>query len=770
MTMFVRIKRSSCWVTAGMFFFGTLFLSITGTQNMSFASGLEEVKVITLDASNRFGQGTNKPEEVVDSIFDNMTVELSGGGGVQDAGIGYLSLSDGTQNMKPFIWVPNADDNSVSKIHTQTGAEVGRYKVSGGDASPSRTTVDLYGNCYVLNRKTGTVVKIGNVDEGIPGISYLDRNGNGVVDTSRPLPNGTASVLPWGEDEAVLFEVMLFPTSASPGKPTHTYRENLKQNQQYDNYVRDIKPRGAAVDRDNNVWIATWAPKTMYYISGLDGTVLASFNAGHSSYGMIIDGSNADFDYLWSTQGAGGSFVFRHKIDRKKLLGGEPNFLVETRSFNQGNTLYTVALDKILNPSNPALERDLVLSAPWGSHTFRAMVQQSPGSAVFNNIHITLPGQHGRGIQTDRFGSIWHAQTHDLFIARMRYDETGTVSNPHGRLLVEQSIYTADILGRFLRRNNGGVPVALSTRQGQPFGLSMDQEGNVWAIMGQDFKMRIKPNSSGNVSTVIDPTVHPTRYNDHISIFKGNSNGIQYAYSDMTGSVVNRFNNANGRWTVILDGQDTNAIFDGLTLDKDLQGGSLEIQIRTSKDRVTWSSPIIFQNEVGEKGLLESYRNKELAKGRFVMITMNVRRANVMAPSPVIRSMNLYQGVPVQLIFSEDGIYNYMLVDTLDVVEMTPDGVEITKTLKVFGSEVEILYNPQQPSLGGLTWTVMDQIPTGGVEILDTDKVNVKRFKFSDEVLSRPQIRVKVVSDDYDAETGKHYETWVIISFRADFQ
>ena len=51
----------------------------------------------------------------------------------------------------PFIWVPNSHSspcqgcgcgNSISKIDTETGNELGRYLVAPSFSNPSRTTVD----------------------------------------------------------------------------------------------------------------------------------------------------------------------------------------------------------------------------------------------------------------------------------------------------------------------------------------------------------------------------------------------------------------------------------------------------------------------------------------------------------------------------------------------------------------------------------------------------------------------------------------------------
>ena len=57
----------------------------------------------------------------------------------------------------PFIWIANSGENTVSKLSTRTGEEVGRYKVG---ANPSRTSVDLDGNVFVASRDSHEITKI----------------------------------------------------------------------------------------------------------------------------------------------------------------------------------------------------------------------------------------------------------------------------------------------------------------------------------------------------------------------------------------------------------------------------------------------------------------------------------------------------------------------------------------------------------------------------------------------------------------------------------
>lgn len=170
-----------------------------------------------------------------------------------------LQLSNNTTNssgiVQPFIWVPNSNEGTVSKVDTLTGNELGRYRTCpesvSSYANPSRTTVDLQGNCWVGNRQTGTAVKIGLYENG----QYIDRNHNGIIETSHDL-NGDGVItgnelLPWGQDECVLYEVILIPGSEGTYVPGE-YKGA------YVNDYYNPGPRGLAVDSKNNVWIGTF--------------------------------------------------------------------------------------------------------------------------------------------------------------------------------------------------------------------------------------------------------------------------------------------------------------------------------------------------------------------------------------------------------------------------------------------------------------------------------------------------------------------------------
>ncbi|OEU50119.1 MAG: hypothetical protein BA871_07310 [Desulfuromonadales bacterium C00003096] len=193
-------------------------------------------------------------------------------------GVEYKTVPDqlqlnNTSTTLPFIWVPNSNEGTVSKVNTSDGRELGRYLTgpNASTANPSRTTVDLQGNCWVGNRNTGTVVKIGLCENG--------QCGAGVINTSKDL-NGDGNVtgneiLNWSEDDCVLFEVLLGNSGSIP--------------------------RGLAIDANNDLWAGTSAlagGNKFYHIGGDNGTIFDTIDISpYISYGALIDGNGN----IWSS-------------------------------------------------------------------------------------------------------------------------------------------------------------------------------------------------------------------------------------------------------------------------------------------------------------------------------------------------------------------------------------------------------------------------------------------------------------------------------------
>jgi len=188
--------------------------------------------------------------------------------GVLD-GVNYTEVPNQLQLNKvpttfPFAWIANSGEGTVSKIDTVTGLEVARYRTgpNGGSDSPSRTAVDVDGSCWVANRAfgiQGSVVKI-RMTGGV------DRNGNGVIDTS----TGPGDVKPWWEDERVVVAVNVGPSNGVP--------------------------RSLAIDGNGDVWVGLYNTSKYVVLDGDTGDWIADVPVSGNPYGAAIDAQGI----MWS--------------------------------------------------------------------------------------------------------------------------------------------------------------------------------------------------------------------------------------------------------------------------------------------------------------------------------------------------------------------------------------------------------------------------------------------------------------------------------------
>lgn len=222
----------------------------------------------------------------------------------------------------PVAWIANAGEDTVSKFDTNLNKEIARYRTWFGPAgqpgyfghlgnaysgaAPSRTSVDINGNAYVLNRhfsqgtqNGGTIVKI--LAEG-----FIDRNGNGVMDTSVDANNdgiiAGAEILPMGDangngiiDDSEIQDERIAWVKRVPdgiGAPlVNTGRLG----------------RAMCIGTDGNLWVGMFNDRTYYKVRSSDGATIAGPisttptagqpNAGSwTPYGCLIDANGT----LWS--------------------------------------------------------------------------------------------------------------------------------------------------------------------------------------------------------------------------------------------------------------------------------------------------------------------------------------------------------------------------------------------------------------------------------------------------------------------------------------
>jgi len=332
----------------------------------------------------------------------------------------------GESSVPPFIWVPNDAEGSVSKVDTRTGREIGRYRTcpAGITGLPSRTTVDLVGNCWVGNRQCGTVVKIGLLERG----QFIDRNGNGVPDTSQDI-NGDGDItgselLAWGQDECVLYEVVVIAGREGTFVPG-TYTGG------YANDYLTPGPRGMAVDAQGNVWAGTYGTKKYYYLDGSTAQILRTVDVSsvnHTAYGAVIDASGI----LWSSG--------NDKNHLLRLNPADDSFSV----LNLGHLVYGLGIDRnnhlfVSSADNSgSLSRVDVLAATkdwtvrlynaqgvtvtddgdvWEANYDRNVVTRRANDGA---LKATIPvGSTPCGMAVDAAGRVWVTDRGDEYIHRI---------------------------------------------------------------------------------------------------------------------------------------------------------------------------------------------------------------------------------------------------------------------------------------------------------------------------------------------------------------
>ena len=496
-----------------------LVFSTFGMINLSFAAAIISSRTYTIDAD--FDEGVLVGLEH-DTVIDQLQLSKE-----------HVTL--------PFIWVPNTGQGTVSKINTETGDELGRYWVMpdpdhehwiGKSSSPSRTTVDLQGNCWVGNRQAGTVVKIGLFEAGI----WHDRNGDGVCQTSQDENNdGNITgdeLLPWGEDECVLFEVNLYVGNkgtyvpgAGPGI--------------YDIEPWRTSPRGLAIDADNNLWAGTCPgtydniynyPSTYHHIDGETGAIMEEVvMKDHAAYGAVIDPNGI----LWSSMRPTGT------PEHPFLVRFDPETLLQERIYLQNRWTYGLGLDYLGN----------LFVSGWNLRNLhRVNINRFPGD-LFPQSSLgewTKGGPYNaRGVACTADNDVWVASTSGNRV--YRYD------------------------------NNGNLKTSIVVGNG-PTGVAVDAAGKVWVCnVGDEFIKRIDPNLGDDNFGSVDLEKRII------------GSGGHYGYSDMTGIIARTITTRIGTWTVTFDSDESDTPWGTVSWNGE-ELNSITVKVRSSNDESTWSA------------------------------------------------------------------------------------------------------------------------------------------------------------------------------------
>jgi hypothetical protein len=253
---------------------------------------------------------------------------LDGLEAVAAADNGHLQFKTNLPPQFPFINVACSDRGTVARINTTNGMVIGEYLTTPAGlvytdqteykgASPSRTTVDQYGNVWVANRcdnrtisgtNYGSITRIGLIIGGsrfdkvgsnyvpnpqgqyvaLSNATYntcIDRDGDGFIRTSSRL----GEILAWSNDAG----------EDSDGGVSTAQDEAITE------YVRVLSTgtRTIAVDKFNDIWVGGHSDnKTHLKVSALLAQPVpnSAFNPGIGGYGGVIDA----LGNLWSSDKA----------------------------------------------------------------------------------------------------------------------------------------------------------------------------------------------------------------------------------------------------------------------------------------------------------------------------------------------------------------------------------------------------------------------------------------------------------------------------------
>ncbi|MGA8047965.1 MAG: PKD domain-containing protein, partial [Dermatophilaceae bacterium] len=355
-----------------------------------------------------------------------------------------LNLSTANDELKltpsftfPFVWVPASARGTIAKIDANTGLVVGEYWSAPQNMAhdPSRTTVDQNGNVWAGNRaeasgNKGSVVHIGLEEAG----QCVDRNGNGVIDTS----TGLGDIRPWAntsledsdggvataDDECVIHYVRT---------TGHTIRQ-------------------VSIDADNHAWVGGPGLVTISgrYFDRISpsGQIVKTFKlpdgVDYAAYGGLIDANNV----LWSASGPVGiGSVWR--IDLSSVPEATPPAVLSAPAnytLVPASGAYGMAKDAAGN---------IWVTDYYGSRVHKI----SPAGALIGNYGTQTTGNRGVAVTAD--GDVWVAGSGNGQVARLR---------------------------------NNGTWVTNINVGDTPTGVSVDVNGKIWvSLLGLNQAKRIDP-------------------------------------------------------------------------------------------------------------------------------------------------------------------------------------------------------------------------------------------------------------------------------------
>jgi hypothetical protein len=411
--------------------------------------------------------------------------------------IDQLQLDAAMHPQFPYINVACSDRDTVVRINTDTGEILGEYLTTPepgrNGTTPSRTTVDQFGNVWLANRDTafggttidgrpyGSIVRIGMIIGGVRGTKnpdgsftddpatlppntppgqYLrppfvyntcvDRDGDGYFKTSYGLGN----VLPWSNNRGSLMNVdTLGGVATADDEAIQAYVR-----------VDGTQTRSIAVDKFNDVWVGGTGNQKQQKVDGLRAEVILSsvLSPGCGGYGSVIDSQGR----LWSAM----SSTFNSALLR--LTPPSAFTCIDSPS----TVLYGIAVDP--DQVDPAAGHG-VGNFIWdttGPDTGNA-VRWWPNGDSFQVAGSQALFPHGatgaQGLTVDDNGHVWVAHTDkDTSVGELQSSDGTFVGNVGLYLITGNEAFVGDT----------------------PTGVSVDSHGRIWSANRlSDNVMQIAP-------------------------------------------------------------------------------------------------------------------------------------------------------------------------------------------------------------------------------------------------------------------------------------
>lgn len=520
--------------------------------------------------------------------------------GVEVAPDGSLTLSS-SRTETYFAWVANTLFGTITKIDTRDGSQSAEYDavwldgtnggrmvgercrtdMPGGNC-PSRTAVDLRGAVYIANRaffRQGTVTKIAGLES-----DCIDRNGNGVIDTSRDLDgDGRIERSVPGEYLGQADECLLWTVDVGP--------------------VNGV-PRAVAVDSSGTVWVGLHESHTVIQLNPNDGSVMRTVALPRTGpfsrfrpYGAVGDGAGR----VWIVESASGNII---SIDSATGAVGS----VETaasRGADSCSSSYGIAVD----------HRGRIWVAGFlCDYAFR----YDPATDRWFEVELPNSGAT-RGIAADAAGRIYIASSHEF----ITFTPGGgvTASDPISRL----TIFDADDGGNL---RIFGTPTALLPGLGST-GVGLDSAGQVWLV-----------NQDSSSATRIDPVTGAARD------FPTGTD--PYTYSDFTGFALRTFTAPNGFIRQVVPGCAVGPTeWEILSWDANTPPGTrVEVRVRTANSVVelggaTWIGP--FTTQPSDFTMPPGPVGNEM----FMELEISLFSDGDMSMTPSIRSATVQYNCPI---------------------------------------------------------------------------------------------------------------------------